>query len=288
MPASSTTSGPEETGIFDTHVHVWSPDTQRYPLPEGEALPPYPGDPGVLLQAMEANGITKALLVQAPWSGTNIDYLVQTIAHNRGRFLGLGHFPLPLPDDSHDLLESYRAGGLCGIRFRLLSARMAHELAAPDAVALIRRAFSLGMTVQLMYRDQGLHGLMDDLFSRFDEGTFVIDHLGHLDPSPTAYPGAWEAFLRLARRETVRVKASYHYWLSRTDYPWPDLHDAQERILEAFGPSRVMWGSNHPMHLPNPSYVERLAAVRDALTFLSPSDRSWILYRTAASAFKSE
>ena len=287
MSSGSSAPGLEETGVFDTHVHVWSSDTRRYPLPEGEALPPFPGDPEVLLEAMDANGVRRALLVQAPWNGTNIDYLVETMNRHQGRFVALGHMPLPLPDEPDRLLDTYRDANLCGIRFRLLSASMAQELITPQATALIRQAIAYGMAVQLMYRDQSLHGVMDGFFGMFDRGTFVIDHLGHLDPSRDAYPGAWEAFLRLARHQTVRVKLSYHYWLSGDEYPWRDLHRAQEQIVEFFGPSRVMWGSNHPMHLPNPSYAERLAAVQDELSFLSMSDRQWILYRTAASVFGS-
>ncbi|MGH2370434.1 MAG: amidohydrolase family protein, partial [Chloroflexota bacterium] len=93
-------------------------------------------------------------------------------------------------------------------------------------------------------------------------------------------------FFELAGQPNVYVKVSNHVLHSRAPYPWTDLHGYQQRVIEAFGPRRLMWGSNWPMRRPNPTYAERLEAVRLHLPGLTPGDRAWILGKTAATLWQ--
>jgi predicted TIM-barrel fold metal-dependent hydrolase len=56
-------------------------------------------------------------------------------------------------------------------------------------------------------------------------------------------------------------------------------------VYETFGPSRLMCGSDYPFHLRAESYEDGIALIRDHLTFLTDSDKDWILRRTAEELF---
>ncbi len=47
-----------------------------------------------------------------------------------------------------------------------------------------------------------------------------------------------------------------------------------------------MWGSNYPMEMPDPTYRQRLEAVRTELPFLTEEEREWILGRAALSLWR--
>jgi len=272
--------------IFDAHVHVWPGDRVSDPpidLP-GSPLPDFDGSVEHLLRLMDANGVGRALLVQTPWYGENNNYLIHSIQMHGDRFAGLGYLPDPLaPRAPYALRKQFDEEGLRGVRLHLLQPQIVERVAAGGAAPLLRAATELRVPVQLLYRDQNLHGLIGRLARQHPNLTLVIDHLGHVDPNPKSHSGAWESVLGLAKHPTIYVKVSLHYRLSRDPYPWPDLHPFQQKLLAAFGASRLMWGSNFPMHLPKPAYAERLSAVAKGLPFLSPEDRAWILGKTARS-----
>jgi predicted TIM-barrel fold metal-dependent hydrolase len=284
MNLGQATAKPDE--IFDAHVHVWPRDRVTDPpinLP-GSPLPDFDGAVEHLLRLMDANGVGRALLVQTPWYGENNNYLIHSIQVHRDRFAGLGYLPDPLASRApYALRKQFDEEGLRGVRLHLLQPEIVKAVVAGNAARLLRAAAELRVPVQLLYRDQNLHGLIGRLAQQHPNLTLVIDHLGHVDPNPQAHPGAWETLLGLAKHPTIYVKVSLHYRLSRDSYPWRDLHPFQEKLLAAFGASRLMWGSNFPMHLPQPAYAERLAAVAKGLPFLSATDRAWIMGKTALS-----
>jgi L-fuconolactonase len=94
-------------------------------------------------------------------------------------------------------------------------------------------------------------GLADQLVpvaAAHPELTLIVDHLGISSPPwMTRNPDPWTelpAVLALAQFPNVAVKVSGTTALSRTPYPhhdlWPHLH----KLLDAFGPGRLMWGSD--------------------------------------------
>ena len=78
--------------------------------------------------------------------------------------------------------------------------------------------------------------------------TLVIDHFGHMQP-PFQERGTTpldevDELLKLAACPNVFVKISGGPTLSFDPYPYNDLKAPISRIIEAFGPSRLMWGSD--------------------------------------------
>ena len=272
-------------GIIDAHVHIWADDRAAYPQIGGHERPPTAtGSAERLLASMDECGVVGALLVQAPWYGEDNRYFTATRSRHPGRFVALGYLPDPLaPDAPERLSRQFYRDGCRGVRVHLLDERIATGIDAGRADPLVQRAGELGVPVQFLTRDPERHDAILRLAQRFPSVAFINDHLGHprIDEG-YPYPSS-RAFFDCGALPNVFAKLSLHYLLSGEGYPWADLHDFQRCTVAAYGAQRLMWGSNFPMHLPTPSYRERLDAVRRALPFLTDDERSWVLGRTARS-----
>ncbi len=275
--------------IVDTHVHLISEDREAYPLaPGGPPVAPPAGSADALIRSMDGAGVAVALLVQSPWYGEDNRYFVESMRRFPGRFAALGYLADPFVPDAPERLErQYHEDGLRGIRLHLADPwanapdpRINGGVLAGRADPLFRKARALGVPVQFLNR-MPTHPTILDVADRFPDVIFIVDHLGH--PNVAEAPGyaSSATFFELARRPNVYVKVSNHVMHSRAPYPWRDLHGYQRRVIDSFGPGRLMWGSNWPMDTPRLDYAERLDALRADFPFLTAEERIRILGRTA-------
>jgi len=274
----------DTTDIFDAHVHIWSDDRAAYPMVSGLERPEdEKGSADWLISLMDKAEVSGALLVQTPWYGEDNQYLVESMRRLPGRFAALGYLNDPIAPDAPDRLErQYHEDGFRGVRLHLIEERVATGLEYGEADPLLQCARKLSIPVQFLNRMHHMP-LIEATARRFSDISFVVDHMGHPDISEgPPYPSSRRLF-GLAACPNVYVKVSLHHQHSPEKYPWRDLHDFQARLLEAFEPRRLMWGSNFPMSMPDPSYRQRLEAVSVELDFLSPDEHDWILAGTARS-----
>jgi predicted TIM-barrel fold metal-dependent hydrolase len=275
--------------LFDAHVHIFAEDRRAFPiLAIPEAPPPPPGSAERLIAEMDRAGVAKALLVQTPWYGEDNRYFVASMRRHPGRFAAIGYCGEPFVPEASDRLErQYHEDGFRGLRLHLANPwrnapdpRIVDGVHAGAADSLFRKARELGITVQFLNRIP-THPTILAVADRFPDLTIVVDHLAH--PYVAEAPGfaSSATFFELAKRPNVYVKISNHVMHSRMPSPWRDLHDYQRRVVDRFGPERLMWGSNWPMDTPRLGYQERLDAVRIHLPFLSAEDRAVILGGTA-------
>ena len=159
----------------------------------------------------------------------------------------------------------------------------------PDPRFLLGEAFVQGL------RQLQAHGLTYDLLlfppqlpaavelvGMLPEQPFVLDHLAKpLIKSGTLDP--WQADLRaLARHEHVSCKLSGMV----TEAAWQgwkptDFKPYLEVALDAFGPSRLMYGSDWPVCLLAGEYSQVFELVDDFLAALSDTERQQVLGTTA-------
>ena len=271
--------------IFDAHVHVWADDREAYPQRKGMERPvSQEGGAEWLLKLMGPSGVSRALLVQTPWYGEDNRYLVDVMRAHPGRFVALGYLPDPLAPDATDrLARQCHVDGFRGIRIHLVEPRIVQGVAEGRASPLILRAKELGVPVQFLNREPEQHEIILELARRFPSVAFINDHLGHPRIGERDPYAASKSFFDCGALPNVFAKVSLHHALSKVAYPWADLHDYQRLTLDAYGAQRIMWGSNFPMAMPEPTYAQRLDAVRTELGFLSDQERAWILGSTAMS-----
>jgi predicted TIM-barrel fold metal-dependent hydrolase len=119
----------------------------------------------------------------------------------------------------------------------------------------------------------------------FPDTPVVIDHLARIGMAGPINEDDMQALCALARYPRVKVKISAFYALGKKKPPHLDLAPLIKRVYEAFGPKRLMWGSDCPFQVQNETYADSISLLRDRLDFFSSEDKEWILRRTAEETF---
>jgi len=166
--------------------------------------------------------------------------------------------------------------------------------------AILRTLADLGVKLWFYSSVEQLQ-LLDRSLSRFPELVVVLNHMGfcpdifrdmsvddHRRPrfDVPIPPGSLRVVEQMARRhDNVYVHFSGQYAFSREPYPYPDLRPVTARLLDAFGPERMLWASDYPWVAEVPGYDSTMGVVDHLLPGLSKSERAAILGGTAASLF---
>jgi L-fuconolactonase len=116
---------------------------------------------------------------------------------------------------------------------------------------------------------------------------FLLDHLGKPDIRGGGYDRWRQDFDRLATRPNVWCKlsglvteADWRAWTPAMLRPYLD------RAFEAFGPNRLMVGSDWPVCTVAATYAETMHVVLDALAEYSADERAAALSGTARTFWK--
>ncbi len=233
---------------LDAHHHLW-----RYTPAEYDWIGP--GMEAIArdftLDECEAlaleEGITGSIAVQARSTLAETDWLLAQ-AHLSSFIRGVvGWVPLTEPGVEGHLERLGAAGKLVGVRHILQ--------AEPDPGYMLRDDFNAGIACltrhRLAYDILILPPLMAaaiELVDRHPEQVFLLDHLGK-PPIAAGEIAAWRTEIRrLAERPNVACKLSGMV----TEADWTSwtvdgLRPYFEVVLEAFGPERLMWGSDWPV-----------------------------------------
>lgn len=117
--------------------------------------------------------------------------------------------------------------------------------------------------------------------------TFVLDHLSK-PPIASGAVEPWAASLReLAAEPNVFCKLSGMVTEADQDsWTVADLRPYAETALEAFGPSRLMFGSDWPVCLVAASYDRVFDAARELTAGLSDTERDEVFGGAAARAYR--
>lgn len=197
----------------------------------------------------------------------------------------VGWVPLAQPQVRKDLEELRREPSFKGVR-HVVQGEPDGFLDGDAFNAGIREVTRCGLTYDVLVFSRQLPEAIRFIV-RHPEQTFVLDHIakpkvvGALDPE-------WRRLIReFARRERTFCKFSGVV----TEVPgwrWTPalLRPYFEVVLEAFGPRRLMFGSDWPVCLVATEYLAWVEFVRSCTAALSSEEQAWIFGRTAATAYR--
>ena len=152
---------------------------------------------------------------------------------------------------------------------------------SPTADPLWRATERLGVVVSLLANCE--HATtVDVLAARHPGVSIVIDHLGHPDPAKGVGDAGFRRLLALARHPRVFIKISGFYHFSREPFPYADCHDLVRACYDAFGPERLVWGSDYPHVLRTCGYEAALQLLEIALASWSSPERDLVMSANAA------
>jgi L-fuconolactonase len=264
-------------------------DGDRIAEPDGFPLPrELDARVEMLIARMDAHGVSRAIVVQTPWHHHDDAYVLEQAQHFPGRLTPVASFPLMLQeaDIAHEAGRLGK-GGLSGVRLHVVGPNSLAIFQSDAIDPLYARAAETGAPVLFLTRNYMAFETYDRVAAAFPAMRMVIEHMGHVTAPFGGAAADLDALMRLSRRPNIHVKLGLHHQHSLEDYPWADLVPLQRRFIAEFGPQRLMWGSNWPMRLPDPTYTERLEVMSRHFPFSSDEERDWIMGGTAESLWPS-
>ena len=117
---------------------------------------------------------------------------------------------------------------------------------------------------------------------RFPNQYFIIDHIAK--PAIAKHEiKQWEAHMRaIASHQNVYCKLSGMVTEADVNnWTYDDIAPYIDVVLECFGPSRLVYGSDWPVCLVAASYEEQFGVVQKAIEKLSPTEKKQILGENA-------
>lgn len=278
-------------GIVDAHHHVWDLSVRDQEWITGDALAPIRRNFSLanLLPEARAAGVTASVLVQTV-----------TVADETPEFLALaadsdlvagvvGWTDLTRPDVA-DALAGLRQlpGGqhLVGIRHQVQGEPDPRWLLRPDVRRGLAAVGAAGLAYDLVVLPRQLPACVEA--AREHPGlTFVLDHAG----KPPVASGAlepWAAAVRslAALPNTVCKLSGLVTEADPKTWTTDDLRPYADTVLDAFGPGRLMFGSDWPVCTLAATYGEVIGAARELTDSLSGSERAAVFAGTAARVYR--
>lgn len=272
--------------IIDSHHHFWRYDPREYGWISDEMrILRRDFLPADLRLEIDQSGVVGVVSVQVRQSVEETRFLLD-LARRESFILGVvGWVPLADPGVA-DVLAGLAAEPL------LKACRHVLQDEPDDNYMLgarfndgIRAATAAGLAYDILVYERHLPQALR-LVDRHPAQVFVLDHIG----KPRIRDGsfaAWDRLVRdLARRPNVYCKLSG----MATEADWRGWEEAQfqpyfDTVLEAFGPQRLMFGSDWPVSLTAVRYGQWLGIVSRLASRLADSERDRIMRGTAAEAY---
>lgn len=275
-------------GYVDAHSHIWTTDLDAYPLADDqtvEDLAPRSFTAEELLEIAHANGVTRVVLIQhKPYHGLDNSYITDSIARYPGVFSAVACIEADSERPDREMARLKELGAR-GFRIRPGEGGAEEWINSAGMRAMWEYGAGAGLAMCPLI-DPEFIPQVDAMCARYPDTTVVVDHFARIGMAGPARASDLENLVKLARFEHTHVKISAYYALGEKRPPYTDLLPMFRTLYDAFGPERLMWGSDSPYQLGEPNnYAASVALVRDRADFLSDEDRDWLLRKTAAKVF---
>jgi predicted TIM-barrel fold metal-dependent hydrolase len=273
----------DHPGYIDAHVHVWTSDTKKYPLAPGfrrEQMQPPNFPPEELLSHAQPCGVSRIVLIQMSYYGYDNAYMLDSMRRFPGVFSGVA--VIDETTRPRDVMRRLAKQGVRGFRISTKGSPLDRWLGTPGMAAMWRCGSEESLSMCCLI-DPDAVPAVDRMCEKFPETPVVIDHIARIKADSKNREEEVKALCNLARHRLTTVKISAFYALSKI---YLDLAPVIRRLLEAYGPERLMWATDCPFQVQDGhTYLDSIALIRDRLDFLSDSDRQWLLRRTAERVF---
>jgi L-fuconolactonase len=277
--------------IVDAHHHLWDPSRRTYPFLAGEAMAPvrrpYTVDD---LRQVTGSRVDRTVLVQTVGDeGETPDFLAA--ARGSGGLIAgvVGWVDLTAPDVAERIARLREMPGgdrLVGIRHQVQDEPDPGWLARPEVRRGIRAVGDAGLAYDLLVLTPQLRSARQ-LVEEMPEVRFVLDHLA----KPGIAARQWDPWdtgiSTLGSLPNVTAKLSGLVTEARWDGWKPDdFRRYADHALRAFGPDRLMFGSDWPVCLLAAGYGEVFDLAHELTATLSPAERAAVFGGTAVRTYQ--
>jgi len=271
---------------IDAHHHLWRYVPAEYPwMTDGMEILRR----DFLLEDLKAvtalAGIAGTVVVEAARRVEETIWLAEIAASDDLIRGVVGWAPLTDPRIALDLERLAHLPKVKGMRHAI------HD--EPDDLFVLRDDFNrgvgelkqFGLKYDVLIFERHLPQTIE-FVDRHPDQIFIVDHIAKPRIREQAL-SPWKGHIAdLAHRENVYCKVSgmvtealWDAWTDESLRPYLDV------VLEAFGPKRLMFGSDWPVLTLASTYGRWLNTVQRAMATLSPSEQEWIFSKTAIEAY---
>lgn len=276
---------------IDAHSHIWPPTADKYPLAPGvttKDLDPPSFTDEELMALARPEGVGRVVLIQHSvyhlWDNS---YLTDAVKRHPKTFRVQGmvddHRPAP-----GAAMKTLLPRGVTGFRitpFVRPKDEQPRWLETPGMAEMWQTGAKTRQAMCLLINPSDLPAA-DAMCGKHPDTPVVIDHFARVGADGEIRDADVTALCKLARHRHTHVKVSAFYALGKKKPPHDELIPMIRKLLEAFGPKRLMWASDAPYQTQGVNtYKASIALVRDRLDFLSKADREWLLAKTAEAVF---
>lgn len=229
--------------IVDAQIHTWGRG-----LPSNASHWPITSfTPDEAVALMDEAGVHAAVIHPPSWDPRSTDMAFDAVRRWPHRFAIMGSLPLDEPDASRTRVARWRQQpGMLGLRWTFLHEPERQWLEDGTLDWLWAAAEEARVPIAMLCT----HSLeaVGRIAERHPRLRLTVDHLGGRGGYETRKDAAAMTHIpelvRLARHPNIAVKATGAPGYAGGAYPFAGMHDHLHRIFDAFGPSRMFWGTD--------------------------------------------
>ena len=252
--------------IVEWNAHIFSPDTQRYPLhPKATYRPDvsvHPPDPlAAYLQRLDDEGIDRAVVVHPEPYGDDHRLILECLEREPEQLRGTSLFYPKDPDAPQKLADLVaREPKIIATRFHAYRSRDLYFDSFNDkgVRALWEKAVELGLVVEL-HIEPSYGAQVAQVLRDIPQTVALIDHLAEPHQGSAV---EYADILDMSRADAeVYMKLSGFGHFAQDAPLYESAKPFTRRVIEAFGPECMVWGSGTPAivdaHLADYGEAER-------------------------------
>jgi predicted TIM-barrel fold metal-dependent hydrolase len=276
LATSAALGAAQEPVTVDSHVHVWKSDP-RYPWAPNAKIPAKDATAETLLELMSGAGVERTVIIQVIYYTWDNRYLADVLKRYPKKFRGVARVNPEDPTAPDHLSKLTEEQGFHGVRISPAGNASGDWIRGPLMPPLWKRCRDLKVPMTVLAPVTRMPDVAK-LADEFPDLTIVIDHMAD---SPLKQPELLQKLLDLKRYPKLYVKISHSWSLSSEPYPYMDSQHQIKRLYDAFGPKRLMAGSDWPLVEQYCTYQQAIDIARKRIEFLTPEDKRWICGLTA-------
>ena len=233
--------------IVDSHPHIYSGDIKEFPSIDDAWEPGEPASVEDLKKHMNDNGVSKAVFIQtSTYYGFDNKYVIESANTNKDWATGVITLDPDKPENLEFLEKTVKNSNIRGLRGIKDSNG---KITSQSVYNLWGKALELNIPVNCM--------VMDDLDTSFEINQIakdlyplkiIIDHCFMLN-SIRKTTETLDTLESLSKNENIFAKLTSGTHGSARIFPHKDMHQPIKEVIEMFGSSRCVWGSNFPNSL---------------------------------------
>jgi L-fuconolactonase len=277
--------------VVDAHHHVWDLSVRDQDWITGPELQPLRRNFTIadLEPEARAAGVDRTVLVQTITVAAETPEFLALAAENELIGGVVGWTDLTAPEVADELARLRELPGgryLKGIRHQVQGELDPQWLLRPDVRRGLAAVAEAGLVYDLIVQPHQLPSCAE-VAAALPELTFVLDHVG----KPPIAAGAlepWASDVRAlaARPNTVCKLSGMVTEADPAKWTSEDLRPYADTVLDAFGPRRLMFGSDWPVCILAATYGQVAEAAQELTAGLGDDEREQVFAGTATRVYR--